>query len=261
MSKTRLIFWVVTAAFLFSVGVWADTGTAPAPTSPEFPVYVMNKIDDQYRGTNSHGIMTMNVKTRHFERSITLESWTLGKDYSLMRILKPLKEKGTSTLKAKNDLYTYLKKTDRTIKITSAMMGGSWMGSHFTNDDLVRHTRLERDFDITLDSKTLDAGSTIYRFTLIPKKDAVVVWGKEVIEVRKSDLQPLKQTFFDEKLKPVRELTFSDYEKNGDRLMPMKMVMTPLDGSGEYTKVTWDNIDFNASIQKSFFSIQNLKSF
>ena len=261
MTKQYAIIAMVTLFSLVStLGAAAET-TAPAPTSPEFPIYVMNKIDDQYRGSKSHGVMVMNVKTKHFERTITLESWTLGQDYSLMRILKPLKEKGTATLKAKNDLYTYLKKTDRTIKITSAMMGGSWMGSHFTNDDLVRHTRLERDFDITMDKETLKETATLYRFTLIPKRSAAVVWGKIVVEVRKSDLQPLKQTYFDEKMKPVRELAFSEYTENGGRMMPMKMVMTPLDSSGEYTMVKWENIDFNANISKSFFSIQKLKSF
>ncbi len=261
MRRNTLGIILSTLTGLLVVGAAGAAEKAPAPDSPDFPIYVMNKIDDQYRGAKSHGVMTMQVKTGHFERSITLESWTLGKDYSLMRILKPLKEKGTATLKAGKDLYTYLKKTDRTIKITSAMMGGSWMGSHFTNDDLVRHTRLERDFTIVLNPETLPEKSTVYRFILTPKPNAPVVWGRVVIEVRKSDLQPLKQTFFDEKQKPVRELTFSDHAETGGRTMPMKMVMRPLDNSGEFTAVTWDKIDFAADIQKGFFSIQNLKSF
>ena len=238
-----------------------SAATPPDVTSPDFPVYVMNKIDDQYRGTKSHGVMMMTVKTAHFERTLTLESWTLTQDYSLMRILKPLKERGTATLKAKNDLYTYLNKTNRTIKITSAMMGGSWMGSHFTNDDLIRHTRLSRDFTISLDDASKRSDSPTYTFTLIPKKNAVVVWSKQVVVVRKKDLQPLKQIYFDEKQKPVRQLTFSDFEPHDGRIMPMKMVMKPLDGSNEYTMVHWKSIDFNIDLSPSFFSIQKLKSF
>jgi hypothetical protein len=79
--------------------------------------------------------------------------------------------------------------------------------------------------------------------------------------VRKADLQPLKQIYYDEKQKPVREMVFSDHKTIGGRTMPMKMVMTPLDGSGEYTMVTWQQIDFTVNLPKSFFSIQNLKSF
>jgi outer membrane lipoprotein-sorting protein len=245
---------VVVALVLSSVGAAGDK--APDPNSPEFPVYVMNKIDDQYRGAQSHGVMSMTVKTKRYERTMSLESWSLGKDYSLVRILTPKKERGTSTLKAGKTLYTYLSKTDRTIKITSAMMGGSWMGSHFTNDDLVHDSRLADDFTI----QRVKSPEDQYRFELIAKPKAAVVWGKIEVTVRKSDLQPLSQLFFDEKGRKVRMLEFSDHKTIGDRTMPTRMVMKPLDGSGEYTEVRWDNIDFGVKLKKSFFSIQNLKS-
>ena len=126
----------------------------PDPDSPGFPAYAMQKLDDLYRGASSQGVMEMNVKTKHWTRKMSAESWSLGKDYTLVRILRPRKEKGTATLKAKNNLFIYLNKTGRTIKITSGMMGGSWMGSHFTNDDLVKHSRMSRDYTIKLTSKT-----------------------------------------------------------------------------------------------------------
>ncbi len=237
-----------------------DTPKAPAPDSPEFPVYVMNRIDDQYRGAQSHGIMEMEVKTSHWTRSMAMESWSLGQDYSLVRILKPKKEKGTATLKADDDLFTYLAKTGRTIKISSGMMGGSWMGSHFTNDDLIRHSRLSDDFQIKLTFNGKEGETAVYRFTLVPKPDAAIVWGKIVVTVRQSDLEPVRQVFYDEDQKKVRMLSFSDYQTVDGQVMPMKMVMKPLDGSGEYTQVVWKKIDFKVKLNKSFFSIRKLKS-
>ncbi len=253
MCRVNVIGFVI--AFLLSGPVRAEE-KAPDPGSPEFPVYVMNRIDDQYRGARSHGVMSMKVKTKRYERTMSLESWSLGKDYSLVRILEPKKERGTATLKADKTLYTYLSKTDRTIVISSAMMGGAWMGSHFTNDDLVHDTRLADDFTI----QRVKSPDDRYKFELIPKPKAAVVWGKIEIVVRKTDLQPLSQRFFDEKGKAVRILEFSDHRPSGDRVMPMKMVMKPLDGSGEYTEVVWTKIDFSVKLKKSFFSIQNLKS-
>lgn len=250
----------VSLLFVFPVSS-AETGTdAPDPESEEFPIYVMNKIDDQYRGAKSHGIMEMTVRTKHWTRSMSLESWSMGKRYSLVRILKPKKEKGTATLKADKDLFTYLNKTGRTIKITSGMMGASWMGSHFTNDDIVRNSRLSEDFDIKLTFDGKESGTGIYRFTLIPKPDAPVVWGKIEATVRKSDLQPLGQVFFDEDGKPVRQLEFFDHKEVDGRTLPCKMLMKPLDGSDEYTQVIWREIDFNVNLGKGFFSIQKLKS-
>ena len=111
---------------------------AAAPGTPEFARALLQKVDDMYRGEQSHGVMEMEVKTRHWTRSMSLESWSKGKEYSLVRILEPKKDRGTATLKDRHDLFTYLNNTGRTVKISGAMMGGSWMGSHFTNDDLVR---------------------------------------------------------------------------------------------------------------------------
>jgi hypothetical protein len=235
-------------------------GNPPGPDSEEFPVYVMNRIDDLYRGLASHGIMEMQVRTRHWSRNMEMETWSLGKDYSLVRILRPRKEKGTATLKAAGDLFTYLSKTDRTIKITSGMMGASWMGSHFTNDDIIHNSRLSEDYDIELDPATSAPEKENYRFTLTPRPDAPVVWGRLEIRVRKQGLQPLSQRFHDEDGNAVRLLEFSDHRVVDGREMPLKMLMKPLDGSDEFTRVIWKEIDFDVKLDKGFFTLQKLRS-
>jgi hypothetical protein len=193
-----------------------------------------------------------------------MEFWARGTEYSLIRILAPKKEKGSATLKAKNDLFTYLSKTGKTIKITAGMMGGSWMGSHFTNDDLIQESRRSEDYTI---QKTYDGdenGMPIYQFTLFPKEDAAVVWGKIVITIRKADLQPLRESYYDEDGKKVRELLFSKHEEKSGRLMPTVMTMRPVDPSGtyteEFTQVEWKNIDFTVQLGKGFFTLQKLKA-
>jgi hypothetical protein len=254
---------------------------APDESSPEFPEYVMRKIDDIYRGDHSRGVMKMTIKTRHWKRTLEMGFAALGTEYSLVRIRKPEKERGTATLKAKDDLFTYLSKTDRTIKITAGMMGGSWMGSHFTNDDLIQESRRSEDYTIALTSKGEVRGEYIYRFTLTPKPDAAVVWGKIEVDIRKRDLQPLREAYYDEDGAKVREMVFSDHkivdchDKDGDkipvaerkkheghtcRILPAKMVMRPLDGSGEYTEVLWTSIDFDVELDKGYFTLVNLKS-
>ena len=235
--------------------------TEPSPDDPGFPAYVMKKVDDLHRGEKSHGTTEMKIKTANWTRTLSLESWSLGEDYSLVRILSPKKEKGTATLKAGKDLFTYLSKTGKTIKISSAMMGGSWMGSHFTNDDLVRNSRLSEDFTIKLIlNGPDDSGTPVYRFRCVPHPDAPVVWGKIVVTVRQGDLQPLREGFYDEDGKKVRELVFSDHKEVEGRTLPMQMKIRPLDGSGEYTKMTIKAITFDVKLSKDFFSIQKLKS-
>lgn len=231
----------------------------PPASDPKFIPALMAYLDDLQRGEHSHGVMSMEIKTKHWTRKISMESWSLGSDYSLVRILSPKKEKGTASLKVRDDLFTYLAKTSRTIKISGAMMGGSWMGSHFTNDDLVRASRFSETFThrMIFDGKVSGVG--LYRFELVPKPDAPVVWGKIEVTVRKRDLQPLLQVYFDEDGKKVRAMKFGKYRKIGDRVLPTEMIVQPLDGSGEYTKVITESIDFNADITPDFFSIPRLK--
>ncbi|EDM76222.1 hypothetical protein PPSIR1_07713 [Plesiocystis pacifica SIR-1] len=244
----------------FTLGLPAPALAAPQPGDPEFPRYLLDQVDDQYRGRSSHGTMTMAVKTKHWERSMKLESWSLGEDYSLIRILEPKKERGTATLKANGDLFTYLSKTGRTIKISGASMGGSWMGSHFTNDDLIKDSRLANDFDYALREGPTIEGEATWAVILKPKPDAVVVWGQIDVMVRKSDLLPAGQLFYDEDLNPIRKLEFFEYREQAGRKLAGRMRMTPLDKPGEFTEMRYEHIDFDVDLEPSFFSVQQLKA-
>lgn len=238
----------------------AVAAATPKPGDPGFVEYLLNRVDDLHRGESSHGLMQMKVSTKHWTRSMAMESWSLGEDYSLVRILEPKKERGTATLKAKEDLFTYLSKTGRTIKITGAMMGGSWMGSHFTNDDLVKGTRLAEEFTADSAEGPIIDGEATYLITLTPKPDAPVVWGKIEIMIRQGDLMPAQEIFYDEDGNPARKLELSDFRTLGDRTFPARMRMTPLDKPGEYTEIRYAKIEFNVGLERSFFTLQRLQS-
>jgi outer membrane lipoprotein-sorting protein len=236
------------------------TLAAPAPSSPSFPAYVMNRIDDMHRGASSHGIMTMAVQTKEWTRTMSMEAWSSGLDYSLIRILEPKKERGTATLKAKHDLYTYLSKTGQTIKITGGMMGSSWMGSHFTNDDLVKETRLADEYEIALSKEGKVSGEAMYVFTLSAKPDAAVVWSKVELTVRQSDLVPTQEFFYDEAGKANRAMQFENYKDISGHKVAMQLTMRLLDGSNEFTRITYQSLAFDVKTESAFFSVQNLKS-
>ena len=250
----------VNAAPLQQATTPADAATKTDIRSPEFAHTVLQTLDDLHRGNSSRARLTMKVVTRHWTRTIGMEAWSSGTKRSMVRITSPKKERGTATLMVDNDLFTYLSKTDRTIKISGAMMGGAWMGSHFTNDDLVRSSRLSDDFTASLTGEGNLQGIDAYQFTLVPRADAAVVWGKIVVTVRQSDLMPIAQVFHDEDGVAVKALTFSDLRTTGDRTLPFKMKMVPLDRPGESTEVTYDAIEFNVPFSDDFFTVQNLRT-
>ncbi len=236
--------------------VKADDSSAQPPLDVQD---ILDKVDDLWRGQSSKSIVTMQVKTRHWERSLTMEVVTQGTERTLVKVLKPLKEKGTATLKVDKDIYNYLPKTDRTIKLTAAMMMGAWMGSHFTNDDLVKESRMSEDYDAKLGFFGERAGQRVVEIVLTPKPEAAVVWGKVVLVVRNESWLPVSQTYFDEEGEKVRVMTFSDEKTVSGRLLPMRMRMTPLDKPEEFTELIYENLSFDVKLKAGFFSLNQLR--
>ena len=247
------------AFFLMAIATFVPTSVLPG-SEPVSSADILNHVDDLFRGSSSHATMVMKVITAHYTREMKLVAWSKGKDYSLVRILEPLKEKGTSTLKARNNIWNYLPKVKRVIKIPSSMMGGSWMGSHFTNDDLVKESRMADDYTHSITFDGSREGTEVIELTLIPKPEAAVVWGKVVAIVRKSDWIPLRIDYYGEKLGLERSMTFSDIKKLGGRLVPATMRITPTDKPGEYTLVTYDDIAFDIALKDSLFTLRTLQN-
>ena len=135
----------------------------------------------------------------------------------------------------------------------------SWMGSHFTLDDLVKASHLTRDYLTALSFAGERNGVGVYEVTLTPRPEAVVVWGKILLEVRRADHMPTWQRYYDENGKPVRELTLSEYKTLSGRLIPTRLVMRPLDKAGEQSTIVYKNILFDVPISEEMFSLKNLK--
>ncbi len=220
---------------------------------------IMERVDRLLRGDSSHGVATMEVETEHWERRITMELWSLGTDYSLVRIQAPAKEAGTATLMADDDIWNYLPKVDRTIKVPVSMMAGSWMGSHFTNDDLVKESQIVDDYDIEIAFDGERDGAAVWEFRLTPKADAAVVWGYVEFQVRQSDTMPLRARYYDEDGVLARTMRYTEFENLGGRTVPFVMEMQPEDKPGERTTIRYQELEFDVEIDRSFFSLQNLK--
>jgi outer membrane lipoprotein-sorting protein len=223
------------------------------------PKEILDKVDDLYRGSSSEGRMTMVIVTAHWKRTLKLEFWSKGKEKSLIRILSPKKEKGTATLRAGNDIWNYLPKVKRVIKLPSSMMSASWMGSHFTNDDLVKESRMAEDYTFELTYEGKRDGLEILEISCHPKPDAAVVWGKVLVSVNKHNYMPLVIHYYDEDLEPARTMHFSEVADLGDRSLPTLMTVVPEDKPDEKTVVKYEKIAFDVDLSDRVFSIRSLQ--
>ncbi len=213
--------------------------------------------DDTQRGTSSHALLTMAVKTKRYERTMKMEAWSEGTERSLIRILEPAKDAGVTTLKVDENLWNYLPKVDRTMKVPSGMMSGAWMGSHFSNDDLVKDSRLSESFGCTIEQSPA-TGATDYVIGCIPHEDAAVVWGKLVVTVT-PDKVPVSIMYFDEKDVKVRTMTYSDVQEINGVKTPMQMEIVPHDKEGEFTRLVFESLEIDLALDAGMFSLQSLK--
>jgi len=232
---------------------------APARAQTD-PIEIMERVDRVMRGDSSRGVATMEVVTEHWERQITMELWSLGTDYSLVRVRAPAKEAGTATLMADENIWNYLPKVDRTIKIPSSMMGGAWMGSHFTNDDLVQDSQLIDLYDVEVAFDGERDGESVWELRLTPKPEAAVVWGHIEFLVGQDDDLPRWARYYNEDGELARTMEYSEVSEFSGRLVPAVMNMQPADKPGERTTIRYEELEFDIDVEQSFFSLRTLQS-
>ncbi len=213
-------------------------------------------IDDASRGEQSAAVISMHVKTARYERTMKMAAWSKGTEQTLVRLLEPEKDAGVTTLKVGENLWNYLPKVDRTMKVPAGMMSGSWMGSHFSNDDLVKDSRLSEDYACQLAPRLADTAAN-YVVQCTPKPNAPVVWGR-VDATLTAERVPVSVEFRDESDVLVRTMGYSDVRLVDGRLRPMKMRLTPHETAGEFTELTFESLDFSVQLDDTLFSLQAL---
>ena len=255
MAEKKAIAWRL-VAMAFTIALVAPPLTLAAELTP---AEILDRVDDLFRGSSSHGRAKMTVRTRNWSRSLVMEFWSEGTDHSLVRILEPKKEKGTATLKSGRDLWNYLPKVKRVVKLPSSMMSASWMGSHFSNDDLVRDSRMTEDYTFEVTFQGARNGDEIVELTCTPKPEAPVVWGKVVVTVANDSYMPRTIRYYDEDMDLARTLSYHDPKELGGRTLPVRMEMQPIDEPDEITVVEYEQIEFDIELDDDTFSLRTLQ--
>ncbi len=231
------------------------------PTASEAPdvVPLMKRTEQVLEGRSSVAVLKMGIKTKAYERAIKLKIWSRGRDYALVRVLEGgPREIGMMTLKREKQLWNYLPQAGRVMKLPSGMLGDSWMGSDFTNDDLVRGSSIADDFTATVDKAADHDGRKAWFITLKPKPSAKVVWGRVELVLDRETCIPLEQRFFDEDGALARRLAYSNLTKIGWRHFPMKLEVFPAE-AGKSTTMLYESIELDGEVSEDTFSLRRLQ--
>lgn len=216
---------------------------------------LIKKAETQYQGQSSQSIARMFIQRKTWQRELVMNSYTKGRNHVLTIVQEPLRDKGTATLKIEQDMWNYNPKIDRLIKIPSSLMGDGWMGSHFTNDDLVKADKVDELYTLSL----LAEDTEKWLILATPKENAAVVWGKIHYTIDKQREIPMEVQYYDEENILVRTLLFDQITNVAGRTLPLRMTMLPMENPQEKTVVVYEKIAFDVEIAPNLFSIRSLK--
>ena len=249
MKTRKLIIAIVfAAAFVFPVYAQDRLGVNE----------IVDRMDKLYRSDTSEGRIEMTIVTENWKRTIAMNIWSEGLDKTFIHITGPKKDAGITTLRKKTEMWNYFPKINKVMKVPPSMMMGSWMGSDFTNNDLVKESSMTRDYNARLINPG-DAKQENYYIELVSKKDIPIVWARIIIVVRKKDYIPVEQSYFDEKGRKMRVMTFSEVKKFNNRSIPSLLEMRQLNKPGKKTVIRYIDIQFDLELKLDVFTLRNLQ--
>lgn len=220
---------------------------------------IIRTADQKLRGESAYSELKMTIVRPDWTREVTMKSWSKGDELSLILITGPARDKGTAFLKREREIWNWQPTIDRTIKMPPSMMMQSWMGSDFTNDDLVRESSIVVDYEHEiLGTETID-GRESWKLELIPKPDAAVVWGKIISWIDKAEYMQLKTEFYDEDGYLVNTMLGMEIKDMDGKILPSRMEIIPEEDPGHKTVLEYLTMDFGIDVKEAFFSVQNMK--
>jgi len=222
-------------------------------------IEIIKKADDKMRGKSNSSEMKMTIVRPEWKREITMKGWALGNEYSIILITSPARDKGQAFLKRENEMWNWQPTIDRVIKLPPSMMLQSWMGSDFTNDDLVKESSVVNDYTHTLEQDSIINGMEVFKITLTPKPEAAVVWGKIVTYIDKKEYNQHLVKYYDEDDFLINTMIMSDLKVMGGKLIPARMEMIPFENPENRTIIQYSDMQFDIDVNDKFFSLQNMK--
>ncbi|MBD3391554.1 MAG: outer membrane lipoprotein-sorting protein [Chitinivibrionales bacterium] len=203
--------------------------------------------------------MEMTIHRSRWTRSLSMEYWSKGDSLSVIYITAPPRERGTAFLKRGTEVWQWQPAIERIIKIPPSMMSQSWMGSDFTNDDLVKEASIVDDYTHTLLGDSTIRGHECHLIQMVPRPAAPIVWSKVLVWIEKDRYIELRAEYYNEQNEQENTLTLSDIKQMGGREIPTRWTMSPANEPQKSTTMRYESMEFNTPIRDSFFAQRTIK--
>lgn len=220
---------------------------------------IVKKADDKVRGETNFSLLEMDIIRPTWKRSLSMKAWGRGHDYSMTYITAPARDKGQVFMKRMTEMWNWMPAIGRMIKIPASMMSQGWMGSDYTNDDILKESSIVIDYNHSLAGEELVEGFDCYKIQMLPKDEAAVIWGKVYKWISKKEFMQIRSEYYDEYGELVKSDFGYDFREMDGRLIPTRIEIVPADEEGKKTVLYIREIQFDIDLPEEFFSQQNMK--
>ena len=220
---------------------------------------VVNKADKKFRGISSYNEASLEIIRPTWRRKMSMKGWNKGRDYSLILITAPAHDKGSTSLRRNNEMWNWIPAIERVIKISPSMLSQSWMGSDFSNDDLINQSSILVDYTHQFAEDQVIDDAMCWQIIATPKIDAPVVWGKILLWISKTEFNQRQVAYYDEYGGLINTLYSHQVKTFDGRNIPTIMEMSPHDEPGNKTVMTIHDARFDFLIETDFFSLEQMK--
>ena len=193
----------------------------------------------------------MNIFHRGRKKTKKFEMYAIGSEKSSILCYYPKRNKGTRFLKNGTNMWIYMPRTDKTIKISDHMLKHSMMGSDFSYDDQTDRNKYHLIYDATL----LEETPTEYKLELIRKEGIKAKYKKQIVWIDKETLTLKKAELYATSGKLLKDLVVDETKKIGDRYYIIKLRMINKLKSKSYTELILTDIKIDPVIDESVFSL------
>jgi len=227
---------------------------------PQEAKEIVRKAYNKMEGDSHESLMSMSIVRPSWSRTLVFKTWAKGTAYSMVLITEPAKEKGQVFLKRKNEMWNWIPSIGRMVKLPPSMLSQGWMGSDYTNDDLLKGNSWVDDYDHVMLGREVTEGYECYKIKMIPHAETAVVWGSIVVWISVQENYLLRSEYYDEDGQPVKTETASRLQQMDGRMIPTHFEIIPAGKQGHKTVVEIKSIRFNIPLDEKFFSLQNMKN-
>ncbi|MDA3817600.1 MAG: outer membrane lipoprotein-sorting protein [Prolixibacteraceae bacterium] len=221
---------------------------------------IVRNAEEKFNGEkSSYSEMVMTIVRPAYTREIEFKNWVQESEESLTLITAPAKEKGQTFLKSGDNMWNWNPTIQRLIKLPPSMMSQGWMGSDYSNDDILNESSLVSDFTHKITGNETIDGYECHKIELTPLENADIVWGKIIMWISKNEYLNFRAEYYDEAQYLVKTHLSRNVKSFDERQLPSIMEIIPEDEEGQKTLVEIKEMEFNIELEENFFSQQNMK--